>query len=135
MSVIHSKDRPIQRRGSTWPLLQKLVDHQNGAESITILVNEFEPGDLIRAHHHDVEEIVYVVNGTLVVTIGSERVEAQTGAAVIIPADKIHTLTNPGPGHLSSIGVLASAEAQTIWTDPHDISGLHLDQIATRNQK
>ena len=102
---------------------------------MTILVNEFEPGNLIRAHHHDVEEIVYVVNGTLVVTIGSDRVEARTGAAVVIPAEQIHTLANPGPGHLSSIGVLASAEAQTIWTDPLDTSGLHLDQIADRNPR
>ena len=134
MPVIHRDERPVQKRATSWPLLQKLVDRQNGASALSLLVNEFEPGDLIRAHHHDVEEIIYVVSGTLVVMIGPDRLEATTGGAVVIPAEHVHTLANPGPGHLSTIGVLASAAARVIWTDPLDTSGLHLDQMDTRIQ-
>ncbi len=135
MPVIHGDERPVQKRATSWPLLQKLVDGQNGASSMTILVNEFDPGDLIRAHHHNVEEIVYVVKGVLIVTIESERLEASTGSAVVIPAYEIHTLENPGPGHLSTIGVLASAMAEVNWADQTDTSGLHLDQIERLGQR
>lgn len=50
-------------------------------------------------HYHD-DEAWYVLEGTLRVQSGESEIEAQAGAAVLVPRGTPHTYWNPGPGRL-----------------------------------
>ena len=47
--------------------------------------------------HHSDDEAWYVLEGTLVVQVGDNNVEAQAGSAVLVPRGTPHTYWNPGP--------------------------------------
>src|SRR6266851_1152970 len=51
----------------------------------------------LHVHHRD-DEAWYVLEGTLVVQVGKEEVEARAGAGVFVPRGTAHTYWNPGPG-------------------------------------
>jgi len=48
--------------------------------------------------HHSDDEAWYVLEGTLVVQVGDNNVEAQAGSAVLVPRGTPHTYWNPGSG-------------------------------------
>ena len=48
--------------------------------------------------HRNDDEAWYVLEGTLNVLVGSEEIEAQAGASVVVPRGTPHTYRNPGPG-------------------------------------
>jgi len=48
--------------------------------------------------HHSDDEAWYVLEGTLVVQVGDNDVEAQAGSAVLVPRGTPHTYWNPGTG-------------------------------------
>jgi mannose-6-phosphate isomerase-like protein (cupin superfamily) len=47
--------------------------------------------------HHSDDEAWYVLEGTLVVQVGDDEVEARAGSAVFVPRNTPHTYWNPGP--------------------------------------
>jgi mannose-6-phosphate isomerase-like protein (cupin superfamily) len=50
--------------------------------------------------HRNDDEAWYVLEGTLCVRSGDDVIEAEAGAAVLVPAGTPHTYWNPGPGPL-----------------------------------
>jgi len=50
--------------------------------------------------HHNDDEAWYVLEGSLCVQSGSERVELSAGAGVLVPRGTPHTYWNPGPGRV-----------------------------------
>jgi len=48
--------------------------------------------------HHSDDEAWYVLEGTLIVQVGDNDVEARAGSAVLVPRGTPHTYWNPGPG-------------------------------------
>jgi mannose-6-phosphate isomerase-like protein (cupin superfamily) len=47
--------------------------------------------------HHGDDEAWYVLDGTLVVQVGNDEVEARAGSAVFVPRNMPHSYWNPGP--------------------------------------
>lgn len=71
-------------------------DEANGAYSLmqTIL----PPGGVIPLHIHEGEdENNYIVEGELLMTIGTEAFHAKAGSFVVAPKGVTQTFTNPGP--------------------------------------
>jgi mannose-6-phosphate isomerase-like protein (cupin superfamily) len=58
-------------------------------------------------HHRD-DEIWYVLEGTLRVQVGDREVEAQAGAAVMVPRGTPHTYWDAAPGRLRYLLVMTS---------------------------
>ena len=50
----------------------------------------------LHVHHRD-DEAWYVLEGTLIVRVGPEDVEARAGSAVFVPRGTPHTYRNPHP--------------------------------------
>jgi quercetin dioxygenase-like cupin family protein len=128
VGVVRAGERPIQRRGTPWPPLQKLVNAETGATELALWLNEVAAGEEVRRHAHDCEEIIYVAAGQLVCTLGPDSFELGQGDALFVPAGERHGFRNPGPGHTSVVAALGRADAQTFWSDEADRTGLHLDQ-------
>jgi quercetin dioxygenase-like cupin family protein len=108
--VIRGGDRPALRRPSPLPLLQRLVDRDNGSEAMTVLVNTFAGDENVPDHTHDVEEILVVTRGRVTFTVGAAGVDAVAGDAVVVPPGTVHGIRHTGTGEATVIAVLASAD-------------------------
>ena len=128
MGVVRGRERPVQRRGPPWPPLQKLVNHETGASELAVWLNDVAPGEEVRRHSHDCEEVIYVAAGQLVASLGRETFELAKGDALFAPTGVVHGFRNPGPGPTSVVASLGKPDAQTFWHDEGDPTGLHLDQ-------
>lgn len=68
----------------------------------------FEPGQTQTPHSHSgSDKVYYVIEGTARIRIGSEEREVGAGAAALAPADIGHGVTNPGPGRLKLLVLMA----------------------------
>jgi len=68
----------------------------------------FEPGQEQAGHRHSVgDKLYYVISGTARIRVGSEHREASSGDLVCAPAGEEHGVTNPGPGRLVLLVMMA----------------------------
>jgi mannose-6-phosphate isomerase-like protein (cupin superfamily) len=68
----------------------------------------FEPGQEQTAHaHRGSDKVYYVIEGTARLRIGAEDREVGAGVAALAPADVPHAVTNPGPGRLKVLVLMA----------------------------
>jgi mannose-6-phosphate isomerase-like protein (cupin superfamily) len=58
--------------------------------------------------HHSDDEAWYVLEGTLVVQVGNDEVEAHAGSAVLVPRNTPHTYWNPGPEPVRYLLIMTS---------------------------
>jgi quercetin dioxygenase-like cupin family protein len=58
---------------------------------------DLPPGEAIPPHvHHNEEEVLYVVSGTIESRVGDERIDAPAGSCHTIPRGTVHAQTNHG---------------------------------------
>jgi quercetin dioxygenase-like cupin family protein len=132
MLVVRGSERPIQDRGRPWAPLQKTANQESGTTSVALWRNWAKPGEQVLRHSHDVEEVILVVKGRMVATLGDDRFELETGDALVAPAGVVHGFANPGSDDLEIVAAFPSASPETYWADEADVTGLHLDQLARR---
>ena len=59
--------------------------------------------------HHKDDEAWYVLEGSLCVQSGAERMELSAGAGVLVPRGTPHTYWNPGPGRVRYLLIMPPA--------------------------
>jgi quercetin dioxygenase-like cupin family protein len=68
----------------------------------------FEPGQEQTAHTHSgSDKVYYVIDGKARIQIGSEAREVEAGTAALAPSDVPHAVSNPGPGRLRVLVLMA----------------------------
>jgi len=68
----------------------------------------FEPGQEQTPHsHRGSDKVYYVIEGTARLRIGDDEREVGAGCAALAPADLPHAVTNPGPGRLKVLVLMA----------------------------
>lgn len=91
-----SAERPMVREGAR---SLRLVDDTVGAEHIDLHLNILEPGseeDSPYHIHERVENVYYVLKGTLGLRLGDEEVHVEAGNALFIPPQLPHSVWNAG---------------------------------------
>ena len=72
----------------------------------------FEPGQEQAAHAHaGSDKVYYVIEGTGRIRVGDEERAAAPGAAVLAPSGTPHAVSNPGPGRLTLLVLMAPKPA------------------------
>lgn len=69
-----------------------------------------QPGEDIGLEVHDLDQFLYVVDGTGEAVVGSDSDTVQAGSAVIVPAGAEHNVTNTGQSELKLFTVYSPAE-------------------------
>jgi quercetin dioxygenase-like cupin family protein len=67
---------------------------------------EISPEAPLFRHKHPGEEVIYVLEGTLQYQIESDpptTLKVKAGDALIVPADTVHAVTNPGSGRAAEL--------------------------------
>jgi quercetin dioxygenase-like cupin family protein len=97
IKVTRHKDIPAESRGPG--VTRRLtVDKSTGAGAITTGIVYLEPGGTIRPHTHLIEEAMTLVEGKLLILVGSESTEVEAGTSWHAPGNTIHAARNVGDG-------------------------------------
>jgi quercetin dioxygenase-like cupin family protein len=67
-----------------------LVGDKSGAEATTIWEQWIEKGGYIPLHYHEVEEVLVILSGSLVLTLGDSTEAVTAPATIVIPARQTH---------------------------------------------
>lgn len=67
-----------------------------GAEDVSVIRQRQQPGGGNPAHFHDREEVMFVLRGSVSVTLDGEAVTLEAGDTLIVPARTAHQLSNAG---------------------------------------
>jgi quercetin dioxygenase-like cupin family protein len=85
----------------------------NGAR-LTVAVVDLEPGVVLTEHHHENEQLGFVIAGAITMRIGSEKRELHPGDTYVIPSHVPHDAL-AGPEGCTVADVFAPIRAD--WND------------------
>jgi quercetin dioxygenase-like cupin family protein len=91
-----------------------------GAEheaSISLILDNSEPGQGPRLHRHPYDETWVIEAGDLTFQLGDEHYRVGPGDIVIAPPGVPHKFTNDGPGRSRMVCIHARAEMVTEWLE------------------
>jgi mannose-6-phosphate isomerase-like protein (cupin superfamily) len=76
-----------------------------------------EPGGSVPLHHHDQEEVYFLLEGLGEIDIDGKRFRMEPLSAVYIPSQKPHTFRNVGQSPMRFLFVYAPAEEVSHWAE------------------
>ena len=79
-------------------------------ERMTLAVVDLEPSSTVPEHHHDNEQLGFVISGSLTMNIGSEKQELHAGDTYRIPSNVPHDAT-AGPEGATVVDAFAPLRA------------------------
>lgn len=85
--------------------------------SISLILDESEPGQGPRLHRHPYDETWVVQEGHLTFQYGQERFECGPGDIVIVPSGVAHKFTNEGPGRSKLVCIHANPTFIGEWLE------------------
>jgi mannose-6-phosphate isomerase-like protein (cupin superfamily) len=85
-----------------------VFDPDNGCSSATQFVG-YIPVGAAPAHYHLYDEVVYILEGDGVMHMNASQTPLTAGSCIHLPARKLHTLANSGPGVMRVLGVFRPA--------------------------
>jgi mannose-6-phosphate isomerase-like protein (cupin superfamily) len=89
---------------------------EHGA-TISLILDNSEPGHGPRLHKHPYDETWVVNDGNLTFHAGDEQFDAGPGDIVIVPAHTPHKFTSHGPGRADLVCIHASPTFETEWLE------------------
>lgn len=106
MAIIRAQDR----EGSS-------VKGEDYDASISLILDESQPGQGPRLHRHDYDETWVVVEGNVTFQAGEERHTVGPGDIVVVPPRVPHKFTNDGPGQSKLVCIHASPTIVGEWLE------------------
>ncbi|MBI4537202.1 MAG: cupin domain-containing protein [candidate division NC10 bacterium] len=84
--------------GADERVTQKLLDHASGAKTCTIhcIKTPAAGGSPAGMHVHDVDQIFYILSGTMSIEIEGKQYDCSAGSLIIFPAGVRHRNWNAG---------------------------------------
>jgi quercetin dioxygenase-like cupin family protein len=79
-------------------------------ERITMAVIDLKPGAVSPEHHHENEQLGFVITGSITMRIGSDKKELRAGDTYRIPSDVPHEAV-AGPEGCTAVDVFAPVRA------------------------
>lgn len=100
-----SSDRPGETLGAT--------------TDCTVVYNELDPGTRIGTHRDGVDELLFVLDGTVEAAVDGETARVEADSLAVIPADAPHSVRNVGSEPARLVGVFGTDSLDsTFETDP-----------------
>jgi quercetin dioxygenase-like cupin family protein len=85
--------------------------------TISLILDDSEPGGGPRLHRHPYDETWVVQEGNITFQLGDEHHTAAPGDIVIAPPGVPHKFTNDGPGHAKLVCIHANPTMVTEWLE------------------
>jgi quercetin dioxygenase-like cupin family protein len=111
-------DAPAGDLGPNRAVFSLSGDETGGKYSLTEFTMAPPPTPGPPAHiHEDADEAIYVLEGTLEMGIGEQRVTGVAGALMLVPRGTLHALANPGPGPARMLIILSPPGYEGFWRE------------------
>jgi quercetin dioxygenase-like cupin family protein len=112
MHIVHKSELPLVG------MSHEFVGSEQGRTGISFfLVGTSQPGQRVRLHKHDYDEVVHVLEGQSTWTIGGQQVVATAGDTVVVHAGEPHGFMNSGEGQLRQIDIHLHPTFETTWLE------------------
>jgi quercetin dioxygenase-like cupin family protein len=98
-------------------LSDSTIRGEDHGASISLIIDESEPGQGPRLHRHAYDETWVVQEGNISFQAGDERMEAGPGDVAIILAGVPHKFINDGPGRSRIVCIHASPTIVGEWLE------------------
>jgi len=85
------------------------------SDEYTLVYNELEPGARIGTHRDSVDELVFVIEGTVEATVDGESVTATAGELAVVPAETPHSVRNTGSATAELLGFFATGDVDSTF--------------------
>jgi mannose-6-phosphate isomerase-like protein (cupin superfamily) len=85
--------------------------------TISLILDDSEPGHGPRLHRHPYDETWVVIDGSLTFQAGDEQLAARPGDIVIVRPGTPHKFTNDGPGRSKLVCIHANPTMVTEWLE------------------
>jgi mannose-6-phosphate isomerase-like protein (cupin superfamily) len=95
---------------------ETLQGAEHGA-TISLILDESEPGQGPRLHRHPYDETWVIQQGNLTFQVGHDRHRARSGDIVIVPAGESHKFINEGPGRSKLVCIHANPTIIGEWLE------------------
>lgn len=105
---------PIIRAGSLPGSTLRGADH---GTTISLILDESDPGGGPRLHRHTYDETWVVIAGNISFQAGEEHLDAGPGDVVIVAPGVPHKFTNAGPDRSQLVCIHASPRMITEWLE------------------
>jgi mannose-6-phosphate isomerase-like protein (cupin superfamily) len=105
---------PVIHRGERDGSTIRGEDH--GA-SISLIIDESEPGHGPRLHRHAYDETWVIEEGNITFQVGGQQLKAGPGDVAIIPPGVPHKFVNDGPGRSRIVCIHASPTIVGEWLE------------------
>jgi quercetin dioxygenase-like cupin family protein len=93
------------------------LEGQEHGATVSLILDEGEPGHGPRLHRHPYDETWVVVEGNLTFQAGDELLRAGPGDLVIVPPGVPHKFSNDGPRSSKLVCIHASPTFVTEWLE------------------
>ena len=67
--------------------------------------------------HEDADEAIYVLEGTLEMGIGEQRLAGSSGSVMLVPKGTLHSLANPRPSPVRMLIILSPPGYEGFWRE------------------
>lgn len=95
---------PLQHCRATFPLVGF-----HGSKQLATVYFELAPGEHLGRHTDSAEELLVILEGKGITTIGEEKSEAGKGTLVLVPEMAPHDIHNNGATTLKVLGIFGGA--------------------------
>ncbi len=103
---------PMDSGALTWFASRQL----GNSEAMTVGLATVVPGGMSPRHYHpNCEEVLHVLRGKILHTMGDEEAEMGPGDTVTIPAGLVHNARNTGDADALLLICFSSADRETVW--------------------
>lgn len=99
-----AKNNPLQRCRATFPMFAA-----HGTKDCATVYFELDPGAELGSHTDSAEEILFIVEGSVQVTVGDKNAEASKGSLLLVPKMEPHNLKNIGNTKVKVLGFFGGA--------------------------
>ena len=104
LSEFVGKEDPKQHCRATFPLIGA-----HGSRDLATVYFEIEPGDNLGMHTDSAEELLVILKGEGLATVGTQQVILPEGGIVLVPKLVPHDIVNVGANTLKVLGVFGGA--------------------------
>lgn len=101
-----------------------------GAAETTIWEQWIESDGFIPLHYHDTEEVLVILEGTVVLELADSQVEVTAPASILVGAEEIHGLHPVNGSRVHLFGIFPTATPR-IWDPSGNARPLPTDDVAT----
>ena len=101
----------------------------NGAVDLSAVYIDLEPGGLLGEHRDSPEELLFVVEGDVEFTVGTERGNAGPGVIAIVPAMAPHSIRNIGDKPARILGVFPAPAVEATFAETVQPLGVEVMQF------